>query len=63
MDLIEIKMSETLSTSHISNIKTLRTLFPKTKDYVIYSGEQEPIYHHVQFVNWQHINSFFNSAR
>jgi predicted AAA+ superfamily ATPase len=59
MDLIEIKISETLSSSHIKNILALKSLFSKTEDYVIYSGKEEPLYKHVQFVNWQHIHSFF----
>jgi predicted AAA+ superfamily ATPase len=58
LDLIEIKMSATLSASHISNIKSLKPLFKKTEDYVIYSGEQEPVYHDVKFVNWQNISNF-----
>jgi predicted AAA+ superfamily ATPase len=53
MDFIEIKMSETLSSSHISNIMALKPLFSKTKDYVIYSGSQEPVYHDVKFFNWR----------
>lgn len=56
MDFIEIKMSETMLQSHIANIKTLKSLFTKTKNYVIYSGEQEPIFHDIQFVNWQNIS-------
>lgn len=59
IDLIEIKMSETLSPSHIANIRALKTLFPATDNYLIYSGEQEPLYHNVQFVNWQNIDKAF----
>ncbi|GHT58507.1 ATPase [Bacteroidia bacterium] len=60
MDFIEIKMSQTLSASHIANIKSLKSLFSKTEDYVIYSGTQEPVYHDVRFVNWQNINSLYH---
>ncbi|MDR1380461.1 MAG: ATP-binding protein [Tannerella sp.] len=55
MDFIEIKMSETLSASHIKNILALKSLFPKTEDFVIYSGRQEPMYHDVKFINWENI--------
>jgi hypothetical protein len=56
MDFIEIKMSKTLSSSHIKNILALHSLFPKTEDYVIYSGEQEVMYHNVKFVNWKNMD-------
>ena len=52
---IEIKSSATLSAEHIKNIISLRRLFAKTEDYVIYSGENEAIYHDVKFLNWQNI--------
>ena len=54
--LIEIKSSETLSPDHIKNILSVRKLFPKTKDYVIYAGREEPLYHDVKFINWQNIS-------
>ncbi|GHV72224.1 ATPase [Bacteroidia bacterium] len=57
LDFIEIKMSATLSSSHISNIKSLKPLFKKTEDYVIYTGEQDPVYHDVKFVNWKNIST------
>lgn len=52
---IEIKSSETLSSDHIKNILLLKKLFSKTEDYVIYAGQEEPLYHNVKFVNWQNI--------
>ena len=55
MNFIEIKMSATLSATHIKNIQSLKKLFLKTEDYVIYSGEQEPVFHNVQFINWKNI--------
>jgi len=56
---IEIKSSATLSANHIKNILLLKKLFSKTEDYVVYAGQEEPLYHDVKFVNWQNINSMF----
>jgi predicted AAA+ superfamily ATPase len=56
---IEIKSSETLSPDHIKNILLLRKIFPKTNDYVIYAGKEEPLYHDLKFVNWQNAGSIF----
>jgi predicted AAA+ superfamily ATPase len=52
---IEIKSSATLSANHIKNILLLKKLFQKTEDYVIYAGQEEPVYHGVKFINWQNI--------
>ena len=52
---IEIKSSETLSSDHIKNILSLKKLFPKTENYLIYAGKEEPVYHDVKFMNWQNI--------
>jgi predicted AAA+ superfamily ATPase len=51
--LIEIKSSATLSNDHIKNLLSLKKLFSKTEDYVIYDGVEEPVYHNVKFLNWQ----------
>ena len=56
---IEIKSSATLSADHIKNLQLSKKLFPKTEDYVIYAGQEEPLYHNVKFINWQNINSTF----
>jgi predicted AAA+ superfamily ATPase len=58
MRFIEIKSSETLSPDHIKNIVLLGKLFPKTENYVIYSGKEEPVYHDVKFINWQNIERY-----
>ena len=55
--LIEIKSSSTLSDDHIRNLMTLKKLFSKTEDYVIYAG-QEVFYHNVKFINWQNVDQF-----
>jgi len=55
---IEIKSSETLSDGHIKNLLLLKKLFSKTEDYVVYTGREEPLYHHVKFINWQNIGQF-----
>jgi hypothetical protein len=55
MRFIEIKSSETLSGDHIKNIISLKNLFPKTKNYVVYSGQNVADFHNVKFVNWQNI--------
>jgi len=52
---IEIKSSATLSAGHIRNLLLLKKLFPKTEDYVVYAGQEEPLYHDVKFINWQNI--------
>jgi hypothetical protein len=52
---IEIKSSETLSSDHIKNILSLKKLFPKTENYLVYAGQEEPAYHDVKFINWQNI--------
>ena len=59
MQFIEVKSSQTLSDAHLKNILLLKKLFDKTENYVIYSGEQEPVYKDVQFVNWQNISNCF----
>jgi len=58
---IEIKSSATLSADHIKNIRLLKKLFSKTDDYIVYSGQDEPIFHDVKFVNWQNIEQAFTS--
>jgi predicted AAA+ superfamily ATPase len=55
---IEIKSSETLSPDHIKNIISLRSIFPKTEDYVIYAGSDIANFREVEFVNWQKIGNF-----
>jgi predicted AAA+ superfamily ATPase len=57
---IEIKSSATLSIDHIKNILLLKNLFPKTEDYVVYAGQEEPLYHDVKFISWQNIERIFN---
>ena len=57
MRFIEIKSSETLSPEHIKNILSLKKLFQKTENYLVYAGMQEPVYHDVQYKNWQNIDS------
>jgi predicted AAA+ superfamily ATPase len=53
MRFIEIKLSETLSPDHIKNILSLRNLFSKTENYVIYAGREIADYQNVRFTNWQ----------
>jgi predicted AAA+ superfamily ATPase len=53
MRFIEIKLSETLSSDHIKNILSLKNLFPKTENYVIYAGREREDYQNVKFINWQ----------
>jgi len=54
---IEIKSSATLSADHIKNILLLKKLFPKTDDYVVYAGQEEPHYQNVKFINWKNISN------
>jgi predicted AAA+ superfamily ATPase len=55
---IETKSSETLLLDHIKNIMSLRMLFQKTEDYVIYAGKNIADFREVKFVNWQEIGRF-----
>ena len=55
---IEIKLSETLSPTHLKNIKLMQKEFPNTESFLIYSGNTQPVFHNTQCVNWRNINSF-----
>jgi len=55
---IEIKLSETLSPTHLKNIESIQKEFSNTHSYLIYSGAIEPVFHQTQYVNWQNISSF-----
>ena len=55
---IEIKSSATLSADHLKNMLLMNKFFPKTENYVVYIGREEPLYHHVKFINWQNIEQF-----
>ena len=59
---IEIKSSATLSADHVKNLMLLKKLFPKTEDYVIYTGMEEPIYHNVKFINWQNAGQWIDGV-
>ncbi|MBX3163563.1 MAG: ATP-binding protein [Bacteroidetes bacterium] len=59
MRFIEIKSSETLSAEHIKNINSLKSLFKKTEDFVIYSGQEVADFHKAKFINWQNIADAF----
>jgi predicted AAA+ superfamily ATPase len=56
MRFIEIKSSETWSPEHIKNIASLRTLFKRTEDCVIYAGQSIPDFQGVKFINWKEIS-------
>jgi predicted AAA+ superfamily ATPase len=53
MRFIEIKSSETLSYDHVKNIVSLRNLFKRTEDYIIYAGQSVADFHNVRCLNWQ----------
>jgi predicted AAA+ superfamily ATPase len=57
MRFIEIKSSETLSNDHIKNINSLKNLFNKTENYVIYSGQDIADFHDVKFINWKNMEN------
>jgi len=51
---IEIKMSETLSPSHLKNIQFFRKQQPtQSADYLIYAGNEEVIFHNIQHFDWK----------
>jgi len=53
---IEIKMSETLSPTHLKNIQLFRKNQPaKSTDYLVYTGKQDVVYHDIQHYNWKDI--------
>jgi predicted AAA+ superfamily ATPase len=54
---IEIKSSATLSVKHIKNMQRMQKLFPKTEEYVVYAGSEEPTFHNVKFINWRNIET------
>jgi predicted AAA+ superfamily ATPase len=56
--LVEIKLSETLSSNHLKNIETLQKEFSNTESYLIYSGQAESLFHSTQCLNWQNINNY-----
>jgi len=60
MRLVEIKLSETLTREHIKNIISLKKLFPKTEDFVIYSGEAIQNFQEVKFINWRKVGKTFS---
>jgi hypothetical protein len=37
----------------MKNLNKVRTLFPHSKGYIVYAGEDEPVYKEVKFINWQ----------
>lgn len=53
--MIEIKPIVTLSSIHRKNILTFRSEFPKTADYIIYSGRNEASYNNIKYCNWKNI--------
>lgn len=63
MRFIEIKSSETLSKDHIKNIASLKALFPRTENFVVYSGQEVANFHNVQFVNWGMLNALHRWRR
>jgi len=54
---VEIKMSETLSSSHQKNIWLFRKELPtKLTDCVVYSGNEDVIYHNIRHCNWKNVD-------
>ena len=54
---VEIKMSDTLSSSHQKNIKLFRADIPtQSTDYVVYSGEEEVSFNNIKYYNWKNAN-------
>nr|HNV82504.1 hypothetical protein [Tenuifilaceae bacterium]HOF92502.1 hypothetical protein [Tenuifilaceae bacterium]HOM86340.1 hypothetical protein [Tenuifilaceae bacterium]HOQ36018.1 hypothetical protein [Tenuifilaceae bacterium]HOU64320.1 hypothetical protein [Tenuifilaceae bacterium] len=39
---------------------SLKKLFPKTEDFVIYSGEEIQNFQEVKFINWRKIGKIFS---
>jgi predicted AAA+ superfamily ATPase len=49
---VEIKMSETLSSTHQKNIRLFRKDMPtQSTDYVIYTGEEDLLFHNILHCN------------
>ena len=54
---VEIKMSETLLPAHQKNIRLFRKEQPAySNDYVIYTGNEEVIYHNIRYCNWKNVD-------
>jgi len=57
---VEIKMSDTMSSAHLKNIRFFRKEQPiQQTDYLIYTGNEEVFYHDIQHCNWQHLDKLF----
>ena len=53
---VEIKMSDTLSPTHLKNIQLFRKNQPaKSPDYLIYTGSEDVVYHNIQHYNWKNM--------
>jgi predicted AAA+ superfamily ATPase len=57
MRFMEIKFSETLSQNHLKNILSFKKLFRETENFVVYSGQGVPDFHHTKFIRWQEIGN------
>ena len=55
---IEIKLSETLLPAHLKNIKLMQKEFSNTENFLIYSGNTQPVFHNTQCIHWQNIGNF-----
>ena len=54
---VEMKMSDTLSLAHQKNIQLFRkNLTTKLMDYVIYTGNEDVIYHNIRYCNWMNVD-------
>ncbi len=57
---IEIKMSKTLSSSHLKGINSFqKTIKTNQTSYVIYDGNEELAYQNVNFINWRNLDNLF----
>lgn len=57
---VEIKTSDTLSSAHLKNIQLFRKGQPsQSPDYLIYTGDEEVVYHNIQHYNWKNLNKIY----
>lgn len=56
----EIKLSQTLSSSHFKNIELVKKMLPNTKieSFLIYSGVQEAVFNEVKCLNWKNLAEY-----
>jgi predicted AAA+ superfamily ATPase len=60
---VEIKMSETITSSHLRNIQLFRkALSTQSADYLVYTGDEEVVFHNIKHFNWKNTDKILKHA-